>query len=1104
MAQYDGSIRINTSLVLKNLKKDTAEAERILKSTAKSISEMEKNASSTDAFKNIKKQAEEAEKNLDTLKRSRDLFLESGGSAQSPYLKNLNSDIEKAQSRLSALKESMKALTESGMGYSFSSSEEQQAYVNALARRQELTERIASNNRKITELQSQELTEEERLAQIKANATVSDQKIVDLLERRKQLQTELKDLEKAGVTQGYEDFDSRQRELSQINQQIKDYGKSTETAKTASKKLAESARNALSTISKYAKKSSREMASFAASSMRKAVSSMFSFGKSTKSTNNTLEKGFKAVLKYGLGIRSFYILINKFRTAVKEGFKNLAQYSGETNTAISMLKSSLTQLKNSFATAFNPILTAAAPALTALINMVSRAVTYVGMLIAALTGKGTFTKAKEVQEDYAASLDKSADSAKNAKKESDKYLSGLDEVQRYESAKDSDSGDSGGYKAPTPGEMFEEVDIPSQISDFAGKIKDAFSGIWDVFKQSWESKGIYVMNSAKAAFDSLKSSAKSVGSTFYEVFTGGVGLEWAESGLELLRSMLDVIRSISDAFRGAWEGGAGEELVTSIFNMLTKINRLVTSIGDSFSRVFSRGVGTEIWENILGIVTGVYNTVGNLAEQIQKAWDTAGLGDSIWEGILNTFNTILETIHNIADSTAGWAGSLDITPLLQSIDGLLKSLEPLAENIGAGLEWFWNNVLLPIAGWTIQEAVPAFLDMISASIDALNEVIEALKPLGIWLWENFFQPLGQWAGDAIISALETITDLLKKFGDWVSEHQETVQNMAIIIGSFFAAFKIVTAVAGIVNFIAKMGGLIGIVQKMAGLIGTVFNPWTLAIGAVIAIGVLLWKNWDTIKEKAIEIWGAIRDWFKETIEKIKEFFSGLWKGIKETFANVGGWFKEKFEGAFTGIKNAFSSVGDFFSGVWKGIKDVFGNIAGWFKDKFSAAWEAVKNVFSKGGKIFDGIKDGILNGLKAVINALIDGINFVITIPFNGINYALRSIKGVNIMGFTPFSWIQTIDVPQIPRLATGAVIPPNREFLAVLGDQKHGTNIEAPEGLIRKIVREETQGMQSQQGGKAVYSFIAQINRRVVFNEVIEEGKLRQTIHGRNPFELT
>ena len=236
-------------------------------------------------------------------------------------------------------------------------------------------------------------------------------------------------------------------------------------------------------------------------------------------------------------------------------------------------------------------------------------------------------------------------------------------------------------------------------------------------------------------------------------------------------------------------------------------------------------------------------------------------------------------------------------------------------------------------------------------------------------------------------------------------------------------------------------------------------------------------------------WQSVVDWwYDKAFEDGKFTLTGLLRGILDVVVGIGTWIYDHIfkpfidgfckvfgihspstvmaeqgvyimRGLLNGIVSMVSSVINVFSGLWKDIQGVFAHISDWFKEKFSAAWQAVKDVFSTGGRIFDGIKDGILDGLKAVINALIGGINKVISIPFDGINSALKTLKGINILGVKPFGWISTISVPQIPKLAQGAVIPPNREFMAVLGDQKRGYNIEAPEDLIRKIVREETGG---------------------------------------------
>lgn len=144
--------------------------------------------------------------------------------------------------------------------------------------------------------------------------------------------------------------------------------------------------------------------------------------------------------------------------------------------------------------------------------------------------------------------------------------------------------------------------------------------------------------------------------------------------------------------------------------------------------------------------------------------------------------------------------------------------------------------------------------------------------------------------------------------------------------------------------------------------------------------------------------------------------------------------------------------------AWEGIKNIFSTLATFFGDIFSTAWQKVKDVFSTGGKVFDGIKDGIINSFKAVVNALITGINKVVSMPFKGLNDILNTIQNISFLGISPFSWLSwRAPVPEIPMLAQGAVIPPNKKFTAVLGDQTHGNNLEAPESLIRKIVREES-----------------------------------------------
>lgn len=305
---------------------------------------------------------------------------------------------------------------------------------------------------------------------------------------------------------------------------------------------------------------------------------------------------------------------------------------------------------------------------------------------------------------------------------------------------------------------------------------------------------------------------------------------------------------------------------------------------------------------------------------------------------------------------------------------------------------------------------------------------------------------------------QRLLDFLNKIKDFVIDNKEVILGllagisaglvliklgldgiMALGIGLIIAG--IVTLVQGIINFINDPSWsnfaviLQGLTLILAGvaiamLAVNAANPvaWILlAISVVTALVTLIIKYWDEI----CNIFGKVGQWFYDNvITPVADFFVGMWNGL--------------VDGAVV---------------AWNGIKDVFSTVASFFKNIFSNAWNAVKKVFSVGGKIFDGIKDGIINGFKAIVNAIIKGINKVVAIPFNGINGALRKIRDISFLGISPFKGlIKEISVPQIPQLATGTVIPPRQKFLAMLGDQKHGTNIEAPLETIKQANREVMQ----------------------------------------------
>ncbi len=595
------------------------------------------------------------------------------------------------------------------------------------------------------------------------------------------------------------------------------------------------------------------------------------------------------------------------------------------------------------------------------------------------------------------------------------------------------------------------------------------------------------------AADSLADSTKGVGSAAKKAAKEMKALMGFDQ-IQKLDSQTDTGSDTGSS--GSGGGGAGGSLGSAVdFGGLAEGETVIDEVDSKFTKMF---------QNLLKFLEPTTNA-------FKKLWNEglAKLGNFTWGALKDfyngflvpvgkwTFGTGLPTFINTLNDGLM---SVDFDKIRKSLRGLWDALAPFAINVGEGLLWFWQNALVPLGTWVANEVVPRFLDTLSIAIGALNNIIDALKPLFQWFWDSVLTPIAQWAGGVFLSVWDGINSALQVFSDWCAANPEAIQNITIAIGSFFAAWKITKTVSGIVSFVKNIGGVVSVVTKLGGLISTVLNPWTLALAGIITVGVLVYKNWDTIKAKAIEIWGAIQDWFETTIGNIKEFFKGLWAGIQETFQNVGSWFKEKFDAARSNVESAFKTVGkwfgdrytdvtnafkntgtwfkekfenaydfatgafdkakDFFGGVWDGITGAFGNITGWFKDKFSAAWQAVKDVFSSGGKVFEGIKDGILESLKGVINGLITGINNVIAVPFNAINSALDSLRNwsVTIGPWTltqPFSWLPSIGTPQIPTLAQGGFVKPNTPQLAMIGDNRHQGEVVAPEDKLQEMALE-------------------------------------------------
>ncbi|ANY13537.1 hypothetical protein BCY75_05880 [Latilactobacillus curvatus] len=506
------------------------------------------------------------------------------------------------------------------------------------------------------------------------------------------------------------------------------------------------------------------------------------------------------------------------------------------------------------------------------------------------------------------------------------------------------------------------VSVAKNLIDLFTNIAAIIEAVAKAFRNAWvdDGNGTKLISSFLKMFDSILGLLNSIAKSFKDAWNDDTGVSVAKNLIDLFTNIATIIEAVAKAFRNAWvDDGNGTKLISSFLKMFDSILGLLNSIAKSFKDAWNDGgIGEKIAGNLLGIYTNIFNTIGNLADQFNKAWNAGNVGKSIFSGILGIVNVVLDTLKKMAGATADWAKTLDFRPLLNSIDGLLKALQPLTKNIGDGLLWFYKNVLLPLAGFTITKLIPAFLDALSGAIKLLNGIIDALKPAGKWLFDSFLKPMAQWTGGVIVSVLGGIGKALGVIGDWIGKHSEGFSNFVIAVAAFATALKAismvqtaVTVVSGIMSALSGIGGITGALSLLGsglgGIVTLLGGPFTLAIAAAIAVGVLLWKNWDTVKEKA----GQLGKWIGEKWNDIKVVTEKVWNGIMKFLQK---WGVDILILMFTGPAAPFILFGKYVSEHWDSISKSTSKV---WNDVKTAISDKAKEAFANAKKHFGDLKD---------------------------------------------------------------------------------------------------------------------------------------------------
>lgn len=625
-------------------------------------------------------------------------------------------------------------------------------------------------------------------------------------------------------------------------------------------------------------------------------------GKGIKGTTSGMAGGIKTLLKYGLGIRSIFVLVNKLRSALVEGFKNLAQYSGETNASISMLMSSLTQLKNAFAAAFAPILNIVAPILNGLIQKIISAVNVIGQLTSALTGSGTYIRAKKVQQDYATSIKgtssgmkdvaKNTDKAEDAARKYQKTLLGFDQINKMDdhSEKDSSGGAADGLGGLSPSDMFEMVEIPGKIKGLAQQIRDAWKDA--DFTEIGSTLG-RKLNRALASipWDSIQNTANKIAKSIATFLNGFLETtDWSLVGNTLANGITTVFlyaQAFAQTFN--WRG-------------------LGIAFGNGINGALAGLDWNLIRSTVSAMVTGITNTINELIQTV----DWSGAGEAFGNGINTVLDFFYNGIHNFDWKGAGEALSEFINLTVDTVD-FNEIGTIISDGIKGVLDWGittiegldWDKLRekigdgLAAIDWT--GIANRTFELIGAAFGGLAEFFGGLIVDAVTDAKKYFaDKIEECGGNIAEGILKGIWDKIKDIGEWIKEN---------IFSPFVDGFKKAFGIHSPSTVMAELGGYL-----VDGLFEGIGNLVEDFVGVFTDIKDGISEKWDEITENASEIWENLTGTLEETWEKLKTTAGETFDNIKGSVAGAWKTAKEKTESAWESIKGKLGDVWDKITG----------------------------------------------------------------------------------------------------------------------------------------------------------------------------------------------
>ena len=328
-----------------------------------------------------------------------------------------------------------------------------------------------------------------------------------------------------------------------------------------------------------------------------------------------------------------------------------------------------------------------------------------------------------------------------------------------------------------------------------------------------------------------------------------------------------------------------------------------------------------------------------------------------------TFQGVTTKVGNNAKEIQQYLLDIGNTKFAGAMDARAKSLDGAISSLGDS----WKQLLLTISQGGIGDAISGVVRNIGDALDGITQKLQ--QPENVQMFKDALDGIGRAFGviGGVIGAVATgfvvISDAVGSNPEAFIAVGSGLAAIAVALGAISLYAAVPAIIAGISSAMVGFGGALTVALGPVGLI-------VMAIGALVAAGVYLYRNWDTVKAKATEIWGSISAYVSNAVKSITDWFSNAGQEIQNEFNVIG-----------NGVKSAMSAISSTVSSVWNGLKSIVSSAMSAVSATVTSAWNGIKNAVSSA-----------INAIKSVVSAGLSLLSSVFSTQFNIIKTVVSTV----------------------------------------------------------------------------------------------------------------